>query len=92
MVPAPRNRSPKSTTPRRQFVLKLNQIRCTECGASANVKYLRPFKVHQNQDGFLVLCRICQRAHLPSPKRFEVGPMTTAPASPLAGSSSRCAA
>jgi hypothetical protein len=78
MISPPRNRSAKATTPRKKLVLRLSQIRCTECGASANVKYLRPFLTFWTEDGWVILCKLCGRTQQQAPQQSSgVIPTTT---------------
>lgn len=91
MVPTPRNRRRAPTSPRRQLVLKLNQIRCVECDGSANLAYLRPFTVYQTPDGWLAHCRL----HGPNPDRkpekLGEAPVATTPPTPSSEESQRAA-
>ena len=43
-------------------MLQLSQIRCLDCGVSAQVDDARPFVAYRVHDGNVVLCRRCARA------------------------------
>jgi len=78
MVPEPRNRRRAPTSPRRQLVLKLNQIRCVECDGSASLAYLRPFRTYWTPDGWVTHCRIHAPVPLPEPEKMNA----SSPAAP----------
>jgi len=91
MISPPRNRRRTPTSPRRQLVLKLNQIRCVECDGSANCAYLRPFSTYWTPDGWVTRCRI----HGPNPDRkpekLGEAPVATTPPTPSSEVSQRAA-
>jgi len=80
MIPMPRNRRRAPTSPRRQLVLKLNQIRCVECDGSASLAYLRPFRTYWTQDGWVTHCRIHALVPVPKPEKLDDAPAATTPA------------
>jgi len=93
MVPAPRNRRSAATSPRRQLVLKLSQIRCAECDGSANCAYLRPFSTYWTPDGWVTRGRIHgpNPQAKPEPEKLDDALAATTPAPPPA-ETTQCAA
>ena len=91
MVPTPRNRRRTPTSPRRQLVLKLTQIRCAECDGSASLAYLRPFTAYRTPDGWVVLCRLHGPNPDAKPEKLDKVLAAMAPAPPPSETTQRAA-
>ena len=53
------------------LVLELSEIRCVECGGSAETPYLRPFFARQVEGGTDVFCRLCSPVRMPPARKLN---------------------